>query len=430
MKSLLRVAPLALAFAASAASAADLSRGALLPAPAIVPSRPEALAPALPGAAIAPFTAPVLPSAGALALPAAPARASAAIPPPSASAAAAPPARAAAPRGDLALLQSLGSPTGLDRLSQDLGGRAAFDHARETAAAAAPPAVPGARAAAALDPRAGAPSRSGRTPPPPTGSGEELRDTIWADRVLPSAYGAALPVSNGGWRNALKALKTFLTLGKTFDSEGDELPKSRAHFKLLHPFGSVVKIRYRGLPGHPFAGLLSQSSVPGLARLSLGAPEAGGSFIPGTALKFFLDGEESFNAVFLGERTGVDGQQPDKNFFAQAFTNTLPKPKTRATKLAAFILGLFNHGNALRIPVDRFGAYRLLLKPAPGRGNPSDTRRDFREELADLKPGPLFEVYAAAGPDAPLIRVGSIEAESSPVASRYGDQGLFFRHRR
>jgi len=259
--------------------------------------------------------------------------------------------------------------------------------------------------------------------------GAATRDFIWQDRILPSAY-ASLPESNGGWKNNLKALRAFLTLGKSFDHDGDALPAGRGGFKLLHPFGSVLKVAYRGREGHPFTGLLAEREVPGLIRLSLGAPQKSGKFIPGTALKLFVDGAPSVNAVFLGERTGVDGQQPDRNFFAQAFTNLLPGARTTATKIAAWVLGLFNHGNALRIPVDLFGAYQLVLKPASGRANASDTPKEFREELAGLATGPLFEVYAAAGPGAPLIHVVDIEATSRPVASEYGDKGLFFRHRR
>jgi hypothetical protein len=274
-------------------------------------------------------------------------------------------------------------------------------------------------------------------------SGGALRDFIWDQRILPSAY-AAPPESNGGWRNNLNALRAFATLGKTFDHDGDALPPSRDGFKLFHPFGSVLKIQYQSREGHPFTGLLAGRDVPGLMRLSLGAPEKTGTFIPGTAIKLFIEGHASANAVFLGERTGVDGQQPDKNFFAESFTNDLPNPRSLVTKIAGFIIGLFNRGNALFIPVDQFGRrdadgtpaapalapYKLVLKPAPGLGNASDTKKGFRENLADLPIGRIFEVYAAQGPNAPLIHVGDIDAVSKPVASEYGDKGLFFRHSR
>jgi hypothetical protein len=275
-----------------------------------------------------------------------------------------------------------------------------------------------------------------------TRTGAALQELIWSRRVLPSAYPGPLPKTGGGvW----KALRALLTAGKTFDSEGDELPKSRGGFKLLHPFGSVLKIRYATRPGHGFTGVLAGRDVPGLARLSLGAAQKeGGAYIPGTALKLFVDGNPSVNAVFLGEKTGVDGQQPETDFFSQRFTNDLPKPRTRVNKIAAFVLGLFNRGNALRIPVDHFAAvnadgtrvakpkaaHRLWLKPAAGRATPSGSARDFRDELAALAPGSLFEVWAAASAEGPLVHVGDIEALTAPVASEYGDKGLFFRHRR
>jgi hypothetical protein len=274
-------------------------------------------------------------------------------------------------------------------------------------------------------------------------SGGALRDFIWSQRIVPSAY-STLPESNGGWKNNLKALRAFATLGKTFDHDGDALPHGRGGFKLFHPFGSVLKIQYHAREGHPFTGLLAGRDVPGLMRLSLGAPEKSGTFIPGTAIKLFIEGRASANAVFLGEKTGVDGQQPDKNFFAQAFTNELPKPRGLVTKIAGFIIGLFNKGNSLFIPVDQFGRrgadatlaaapvtpYKLVLKPAEGLSNASNTKKEFREELTDLRAGKIFEVFAAQSPGAPLIHVGDIEATTTPVASEYGDKELFFRHRR
>jgi hypothetical protein len=274
-------------------------------------------------------------------------------------------------------------------------------------------------------------------------AGPELQDYLWNEKVVPSTYQGPLPRSYGGWRNRLKALRALLTAGKTFDHDGDELPPGH-QLKVLHPFGSVLKIQYQGLEGHPYTGLFADRDVPGLMRFSLGAAPDSGKFIPGTGIKLFIKGHASANAVFLGEKTGVDGQQPDRNFFAQAFTNLLPKPRALANKIAAFVLGLFNRGNALEIPVDHFAArsadgteapspkapYRLLLQPVQGLGNLSDTKKDFREELADLPVGKVFDVYAMEGPDSPPVKIGEIVATSKPVASEYGDRGLFFRHRR
>ena len=268
----------------------------------------------------------------------------------------------------------------------------------------------------------------------------ELRESIWSKKILPSAY-STLPRSRSGVKALM--LRTFLHMGRTFDDAGDELPSSRGGYKIFHPFGTVLKIRYDAVPGHSFTGLFADRGVPGLMRLSLALPPTSAAFIPGGAFKLFIDGRSSANAVFLNEK-GLDGQQPDRNFFARSFTNVLPKPKGLAVKIAAFFVGLFNRFNALRIPVDALAAhhadgspvdeprapYRLLLKPAPGLGNDPNTAKDFRVELGGLPSGPLFEVYASQTPQGPLVRVGDIHAESAPVASEYGDTGLFFQHRR
>jgi hypothetical protein len=271
---------------------------------------------------------------------------------------------------------------------------------------------------------------------------ETLRDSIWSRRIAPSAYAdGALPRS----RSRVKALilRTFLHMGQTFGHAGDDLPSSRGGYKIFHPFGTVLKIRYDALTGHSFTGLFADRGVPGLMRLSLALPPTSAAFIPGVAFKLFIDGRSSANAVFLNEK-GLDGQQPDRNFFARSFTNVLPRPKGLAVKIAAFIVGLFNRFNALRIPVDALAAhhadgspvdeplapYRLVLKPAAGLGNDPNNAKDFRVELGDLPVGPLFQVYASQTSQGPLVHVGDISAVSAPVASDYGDTGLFFQHRR
>jgi hypothetical protein len=274
-------------------------------------------------------------------------------------------------------------------------------------------------------------------------SGAEMQELIWSKRIVPTAYDR-LPETTGGWRNTLRAIRSFATAGRTFDHDGDELPASHRGFKLFHPFGSVLKISYRSRPGHAYTGLFADAEVPGLMRLSLARPQASGTFIPGAGVKLFVDGQSSANAVFVGQDKGVDGQQPDRNFFAQPFTNILPKARLLANRIAAWLIGLFNRGNALQIPVDHFAArradgtsvesprspYRVVLKAADGLANASDSSKDFRETLAGLPLGTVFEVHAAEGPDAPLVHIGDIVATSQPVASEYGDKGLFFRHRR
>jgi hypothetical protein len=277
-----------------------------------------------------------------------------------------------------------------------------------------------------------------------TFSGSEMQERIWTQRIVPTAYARLPETTSGGLRGALRSLRTLATAGRTFDHEGDELPPSHQGWKLFHPFGSVLKVSYRSRPGHSYTGLFAEAEVPGLMRLSLARPQASGTFIPGAGLKLFVDGQASANAVFVGQYKGVDGQQPDKDFFAQPFTNLLPKPRLLANRIAAWFIGLFNRGNALQIPVDHFAArsaagtpveeprspWRLVLKAGPGFSTASDSSSDFRQNLAALPLGTIFEVHAAEGPDSPLVHIGDIEATSQPVASEYGDKSLFFRHSR
>ena len=272
--------------------------------------------------------------------------------------------------------------------------------------------------------------------------GAARRDALWLERILPSAY-AALPRSRGLWRRALATARALLTLGKTFDADTDELPPGHEEFKLFHPFGSTAKFQYRSRGGHPFTGVLADQDVPGLMRLSLGAPEKAGSFAPGVGLKFFIDGASSLNAVLLGPG-GLEGHGTDKNFVLGRFTNDVPKPRGLVLRIITYLIGLFNHGNALFIPADHLAyrhadgtwadvpsaPYELVLQAVAGLATPSDTKEAFQTELAALPLGWIFEVYASAAPGTPLIPVGDIEMTTPLVPSEYGDKSLFFRHRR
>jgi hypothetical protein len=273
-------------------------------------------------------------------------------------------------------------------------------------------------------------------------SGREKRDRIWSKGIVPTVYGGKLPRSLGVGTVLARGLRTLAKLRPTFADKGDELPKVRDGFKLFHPFGTVAKVTYRSNNAHHFTGLLAGSDVPGLMRLSLAAPPSARRFIPGVSLKLFVDGEgESANALFLNER-GLDGQQPDQNFFAYDFTNRVPKPKAWTLRAGATMLSWLAGRDALHIPVGALTArsadgkaveapltpYELILVPSP-IATPSISSADFRSEIAaNLSVGPVFEVFARETPGHELIHIGNLDVESPALASAYGDRGLFFRH--
>ena len=57
--------------------------------------------------------------------------------------------------------------------------------------------------------------------------------------------------------------------------------------------------------------------------------------------------------------------------------------------------------------------------------------RDFREELSRIPEGAvLYEVWACSAEGAEPRHLGRLKTTSRFVASRWGDEGLFFRHQR
>jgi hypothetical protein len=273
--------------------------------------------------------------------------------------------------------------------------------------------------------------------------GRLRQEKLWKERILPGRYTRGLPTSTGGTLvNLGRSLRTLATLKRTFDHDGDELPAVRHRFKMFHPFGSMATVVYNGRSDHPFTGLFAEREVFGMMRLSLGSPPTSKSFVPGTALQLYYNGGEA-NAVFLNQN-GLDGQQPDRNFFKSDFTSNIPAPRAPVLRVAAVVLRVLSGtADPLRIPVGPMAAqtvdgqvvatprapYELVLRPM-GVSTPSVTTRDFREELADLAPGPMFEVHGRVAPGAPLLHIGNLRTTSRLVASEYGDKQMFFRHKR
>ena len=108
-------------------------------------------------------------------------------------------------------------------------------------------------------------------------------------------------------------------MGTSFNLEADELPQNRP--KINHSQGTVARVSWEDLGGHPYTGLY-QGSEMGLIRLSEGnfiLPEAPG-LTPTLAIKFLRDGMESVNHL---ANTNFEPSS-SWNFFAQDFLSHIP----------------------------------------------------------------------------------------------------------
>lgn len=226
------------------------------------------------------------------------------------------------------------------------------------------------------------------------------------------------------------------SLGKSFDHASDEMPEGRV--KVIHAYGSSVRIAFIPKTEHPFTGLFKSGAI-GVARLSLATPMVDtGTFVPGMAIKLFVDGQPSKNMHIMQR---LEGQGDNRDFFKHTFTNKLPQPETKTTQYGAKYFARFvedpifltvNHVAAYQADGTKEAVvkapYQLFLRPA-GVHLP-ESAADFREELTKIPEGSaLYEVYGtySANTTTP-IHIGTIVTTSQFIASEYSDKTLYFQH--
>lgn len=248
--------------------------------------------------------------------------------------------------------------------------------------------------------------------------------TLWSEGILKSEY-QELPEMKSPGLSEIASLLSVAFLEKSFDRQADEMPSGRR--KILHPLGTVAIIEYVPLSGVPYDGVLKDGTA-GLARLSLaGDPDILGSYTPGMAVKFLQDGEPSLN---LHVMKSLSGQGQNQNFFKETFSNILPEAPFYLRFLALAFAHVKNPPTELEVshiaPV-----YQILFKPNHEYNIDPNTQEDFRVELSRIpKNSRLYDVFVRRTKSSNLEQVGSLFTRSRFIASKYGDEKLFFQHHR
>lgn len=268
----------------------------------------------------------------------------------------------------------------------------------------------------------------------------EKLDLLWS-RIAADPYPAsALPTkAPGAWaRRKLFSVDYDRT---SFEHASDELPEGRE--KLVHRYGTVARVRFEVRSPHRFTGVVA-SGGEGLLRMS--DATGGARFTPSLALKIPVDGRPSLN--FFGLPAAARDPK-DRDFLSAAFANSTPVPMAFDAKLL---------GRSFQKTADALGATRVYAVYLPlhhlagaeldGRSvaspvvpdrielHPTDEARakfdptiDWRLAFAALPAGlRLFELRVAGAIDEPAAPFGELVLETSFVASRYGDERLFFQH--
>lgn len=276
-------------------------------------------------------------------------------------------------------------------------------------------------------------------------------DFIWNGKIAPTRYGTELPAltAPGIWDALRLAMPSFTV--KSLTTEGDELEQGRR--KLVHAFGAETLFRFvvnRAVAGG-YTGIFQSGAECVIGRLSVATKPTDNRSVPGLALKFFIDGDHpSVNLHIMNSLNGQDGN----NFFEKTFSNVIPPAASFATRLFA---GFFERA-AIRfgakdpdpghLTVEHLAAietdgskvvaprapYQVLFKPRPAasaRFKGVTMKDDFRIKLAEFPVGEvLYDVYALdkgeTSEQGKLL--GQLVLNSRIVASRYGDEKLYFQH--
>lgn len=260
------------------------------------------------------------------------------------------------------------------------------------------------------------------------------RQLLYETRILESQYKILPPFAFGGFSTLIGSF-AFLSLDKSFTHSSDEMPKGR--LKVIHTYGSVAPIEWISTGNHEYTGLYKGAC--GLVRLGWAAPPSVSGHTPGMAIKLFVSGQPSKN---LHVMHSLDGQGENANFFENVFTNIIPKPEGLLLKAVEKIFALFatrtTHLDVAHLGrVRRTGAevtearspYQLYFVPTEEAQLPTDGATDLRVSLGQFEPGTvLYRIYAREEQAEESIEIGFLRTTDRFVASKYGDEKLFFQH--
>jgi hypothetical protein len=225
----------------------------------------------------------------------------------------------------------------------------------------------------------------------------------------------------------------------SFDCHRDIMPEGRE--KQIHARGVIAKVKFVSNGHNPYTGLLSGADY-GLLRLSNAKPIDKHGITPGFGLKFLRQGKESVNLVAMPSLTG----QSDFNIGVFNYSNHVQSPGSNiALKLVQakftqasncpLMVGLKDFtaytqdGKAVSSPKD---AYMLTFKPLFNTKSTAFDFEAFVTQMAKIREGPLFDVFAYASPEAfdngHAQHIGAIHTTSRFTPSKFSDSRLMIRH--
>lgn len=290
----------------------------------------------------------------------------------------------------------------------------------------------------------------------------EKMNHLWDAYALSSKY-TKLPPLDDADALGLFSMAVTRRMNHKMDHSTDVIPED--WHKPIHSKGSMAKVRFQSSAEHSFTGLYANSSCA-LMRLSLTnnphqknilKPEEKRGVAPGIAFKFFVDGKPSQDISVL---TVLEGQGDNHNFFLENFSNIIPRGAGLDMKMVHEAFKV-----ASEYP-ERLSVSGMSMWTATGEqvANPisptqiffvsdykmseTENSEDIREKFHRIPKGTvLFKVYGFT-PSSPeeayknytkeqgkdflseAIYMGEIVTESELISSSFGDEEIFFKHKR
>jgi hypothetical protein len=257
---------------------------------------------------------------------------------------------------------------------------------------------------------------------------------------------ARLPEPRVGYRDSLQPLLNANVMCATFLNESDDRLPLQGKTKPIHAQGVSAAVLFdtRRNDGG-YTGLLDSGAM-GIIRLSRAVP-SDSRFIPGLALKLFVDDEPSIN---IHAMLSLDGQGADKWFFRNALSTEIPSSPQWTVRMFAKLfsraLPLVSQDPAGRpvnersLPlleaasITRCGTRvtrpvapaKLVFVPAVTESGTTNESEDFRDIIAGtVRPyRVLYEVR-----DEHDTAIADVKLVTSFLASEHGDL-MHFKHQR
>ena len=278
-----------------------------------------------------------------------------------------------------------------------------------------------------------------------------LPAAVKADRIWSNCLRDTTPAPPIGFFTNVSPGVLASSMCPSFTTPGDEMPIGRKKF--IHYSGVVGRVEWRDYGGHPYTGIF-KGARHGIVRMShtIRPSRFFPSFIlpsfvprPGMGLKFLRDGKDSANLVAV---FSVQGQE-SWNFFKNDFSTHAPGgPGATEMFLAAkFMTVTRNIGqcgvsewaqtgeDGKRVAHPNF-PYRLRFHPTGNIRFPDKFQQQCQiSNMCELRTIPagttLWKIFAATAPlelGGRELLIGELVLTSHLTTSKWGDEGLFFRH--